>query len=421
MVKCSFCGVVVPEKIPFKCSFCGEYFCGEHRLPENHACAKLPQENIFLRLLHLCKKPKASTCEAPAEVRSDTCEVPVKVRPYHKPNLLRVLYWRLKYWLNRRFGRHSRSWNAFLFNVMWLIGVSLLFLIVYDNLEKLNSIYIWIIPFGGTILFVVGFVWLKLVYDIFKKLVYWYRWERNWVKYGIVLLLIFLLYSAYERRETLFDPLMDLQQKNSLSNIFPLKESAFLGEFDSKNLEDLDESKATTIQKTIYTPPERKEECIDAITYVNELREQYGRKPFDWDGNLYDLAVARSKDMYERNYFDHVTPDGKCVKDFKSAYGLQSYVIAENVGAVQEYSGGGLSFSKTINVRGQVDSWMESRGHRYNFLYPEHIKGAIGCYYGVCVFLGAHKDPYGLGAGPCTTGSEGLAFWDSVEKQPDEV
>jgi hypothetical protein len=27
--------------MPFKCKFCGERFCGEHRLPENHDCAGL--------------------------------------------------------------------------------------------------------------------------------------------------------------------------------------------------------------------------------------------------------------------------------------------------------------------------------------------------------------------------------------------
>lgn len=28
----------------------------------------------------------------------------------------------------------------------------------------------------------------------------------------------------------------------------------------------------------------------------------------------------------------------------------------------------------------------------------------MGCYYDVCVFLGANTNPYGFGAGECTTG-----------------
>jgi Zn-dependent protease len=35
-LKCEFCGA--EEAFPFKCTYCGKYFCGEHRLPESHAC-----------------------------------------------------------------------------------------------------------------------------------------------------------------------------------------------------------------------------------------------------------------------------------------------------------------------------------------------------------------------------------------------
>jgi hypothetical protein len=36
---CSYCGA--QESLPFKCKFCGDIFCSEHRLPENHACTGL--------------------------------------------------------------------------------------------------------------------------------------------------------------------------------------------------------------------------------------------------------------------------------------------------------------------------------------------------------------------------------------------
>jgi Zn-dependent protease len=45
--KCQHCGVDVV--LPFTCSYCGGSFCGEHRLPERHACpeswrARAPRE-----------------------------------------------------------------------------------------------------------------------------------------------------------------------------------------------------------------------------------------------------------------------------------------------------------------------------------------------------------------------------------------
>lgn len=36
---CSQCGE--GTTLPFKCKFCGNLFCSEHRLPENHGCANL--------------------------------------------------------------------------------------------------------------------------------------------------------------------------------------------------------------------------------------------------------------------------------------------------------------------------------------------------------------------------------------------
>ena len=164
--------------------------------------------------------------------------------------------------------------------------------------------------------------------------------------------------------------------------------------------------------------PERKEECREAFDYVNEVRIKNNRNPIAWDDRAYNLAVYRSKDMWERDYFDHVTPDGTCVKDFKKDYGFSSSeILAENAGGMSYYSKG--------NVAGDcfeaANGWLDSRGHRYNLLYTEHKSGAIGCYNEICVFLGVHSDPWGLGAGPCSTGDEGAAYWDSLPKQPDEV
>jgi len=39
ILRCQYCEKDVA--LPFKCPFCGKYFCPEHRLPENHACTEL--------------------------------------------------------------------------------------------------------------------------------------------------------------------------------------------------------------------------------------------------------------------------------------------------------------------------------------------------------------------------------------------
>jgi len=45
MPKCEYCGKEV--FLPFKCPYCGGYFCSEHRLPEKHECPSLPKEAFW--------------------------------------------------------------------------------------------------------------------------------------------------------------------------------------------------------------------------------------------------------------------------------------------------------------------------------------------------------------------------------------
>lgn len=45
MVRCEICGKDVD--IPFRCNYCGGYFCSDHRLPEFHQCPGL-QKGVFI-------------------------------------------------------------------------------------------------------------------------------------------------------------------------------------------------------------------------------------------------------------------------------------------------------------------------------------------------------------------------------------
>jgi uncharacterized protein YkwD len=163
-----------------------------------------------------------------------------------------------------------------------------------------------------------------------------------------------------------------------------------------------------------------KADSLYALDYINKIRKENGRRALGWDDKLYELARFRAKDMYDRKYFDHVTPDGKCVKDFKTQFGLGKYDIAENAGAVTYgYTSYGIDYASYADSIQQVNGWLESRGHRFNLLYPTHILGAASCYKGACIFLGANMD--GFGSGPCATGAEGLAFWENVGTQPGEI
>ena len=285
-----------------------------------------------------------------------------------------------------------------------VVGLAILLLIVRLYSDVLNSMTIWLLEMGTTISLILPWFIVKNLYKIFVNLRYGFRGLTNGSKLVSIILLILLFWQTY--------PIQDgFDSSDSISN-----ENYF-------NISSIKETSSEAVEEFfIEVKPgcEREEECKIAFNSLNEIRRRNGRKELEWDDRAYKLAVARSKDMSVRNYFDHVTPEGTCAKDMKSDYGFESEeILAENCGGMTHYAGGTPIPGTSVNEA--VDSWIGSRGHRYNLLYEKHTKGAIGCYKNICVFYGVHNDPYGLGAGPCTSGDAGLAYWKRAEKQPGEI
>ena len=82
MTKCQYCGEDVV--LPFRCSYCNQYFCVEHRLPENHACP----ESWRARVPRL-EEPPVITGREPEGV---PYEVPIPYIPY-RPRPKPRLFW----------------------------------------------------------------------------------------------------------------------------------------------------------------------------------------------------------------------------------------------------------------------------------------------------------------------------------------
>ena len=61
---------------------------------------------------------------------------------------------------------------------------------------------------------------------------------------------------------------------------------------------------------------------MEAFGYINKLRVEQGLYPLEWSDWLYNKSIERGKDMYERDYFDHTTPEG---------YDLSMLYISENL------------------------------------------------------------------------------------------
>jgi len=222
----------------------------------------------------------------------------------------------------------------------------------------------------------------------------------------IILVIILAFFIAQNFSETIFEKfgfthfvytLGGLSDKQILSGTEGMLKTA------SKEGKEIIKSTSGSITNS-------KEDSKKAFEYINQQRKENGRKELPWDDKIYDLAKYKVDDMSNRDYFDHPDPDGKCVGSYAKNYGMNypPSSFADNIF--------GYDSPTWFDQKEAVDSWMQSRGHRYNLLYNGHIRGAIACNNQYCIFIGQ-----GGSGWVCDTGTSGLSFWRNVGKQPGEI
>jgi uncharacterized protein YkwD len=98
---------------------------------------------------------------------------------------------------------------------------------------------------------------------------------------------------------------------------------------------------------------------------TNIERSKNGCSALRVDSRLQTAAELHSKDMVDRNYFDHTTPDGKGPGDRASAQGYPNW-SGENI--AQGYP----------TPAAVVQGWMNSPGHRANILNCQSKATGVG-------------------------------------------
>ena len=120
---------------------------------------------------------------------------------------------------------------------------------------------------------------------------------------------------------------------------------------------------------------------------VNKERTKNGLSKLSWDNKLSMIAREHSKDMYERDFFDHVNPDGDDPTDRAKSKGIPitngNWIgIAENIAQtpIGNVEGcGSVSSEKDIS-QCAMDGWMSSSGHRANILDENYDVIGVGIY-----------------------------------------
>jgi len=100
----------------------------------------------------------------------------------------------------------------------------------------------------------------------------------------------------------------------------------------------------------------------DLLTDTNKMRTNRNLKPLKLNATLSKAAEAKANDMFAKNYWAHVSPDGTEPWDFITSYGYDYIYAGENLA---------VDFSDSQKV---VDAWYNSPSHRENLLNTHYTE-----------------------------------------------
>jgi len=136
------------------------------------------------------------------------------------------------------------------------------------------------------------------------------------------------------------------------------------------------------VEKAIHNPPPliSKEDAPDSfltkagvLLWTNIQRDETESLPALFQNNKLDaIAMERLEDMFEKQYFDHISPEGLAASDIAKDAGYEFISIGENIA---------LGNFKDDNAL--VQAWMDSPGHRANILNDGYTEIGIAVKKGI--------------------------------------
>jgi len=113
-------------------------------------------------------------------------------------------------------------------------------------------------------------------------------------------------------------------------------------------------------------------EIVAFVKLMNAHRISLGLSALVWDSRAAAVAQAHSRDMFERHYFSHTSPDGRSTWDRLAARGVTFSQAGENI-AWGQATGSAV-----------LRAWLDSPRHKANIergSYTHHGVGKVGTYW----------------------------------------
>ena len=99
----------------------------------------------------------------------------------------------------------------------------------------------------------------------------------------------------------------------------------------------------------------------EIVEETNSARQEKGLPPLLMNDLLSRIAAERMEDMFQKQYFGHISPAGEGAGEIAERVGYRYRRLAENIGSIGPYATG----------RKFVNGWMQSPGHQRNILDRE--------------------------------------------------
>jgi len=372
---CTYCGAQF-DGLPFKCKFCGRLFCSNHYLPEKHECWGLQQKkrewnrNIGTWVY----RPETQTPVQEIEIQRN--------RPADRPPL-NTQIWdrpinRFRHWFFSRTEWYEVRKTKLLFDTIYLF----LILGILEFLKATNAfstLQIWIIPLQMAITLALWIAGIKFAYDIFVNLSYGFKGLANGPK--LILLLAIcgtIIYSISAPTDSAVSASQIIRSATNFNLTFgpAINMTAYYENYTIN--QQLEKSKFIAQTEQVI------------FEETNKMRRQNGVPPLLLDTSLSDIAREHSQDMADQQFFSHTNLNGEDPTGRAERHGYPTtrtvgstiwMGIGENIGKMPTGNVEGMGYiASTPEAVGkaQVQSWMESPGHRENILNPNYVKIGIG-------------------------------------------
>ena len=222
------------------------------------------------------------------------------------------IYNNFRKWFLEKEHPHSKlNKTVFIHDILKFTGFILVFLIIYNNVEKLNQINFAFIKIGSVTLLVILFFILRKAWHLCINLKYWFKGFNHGTKMLIGIGLIFLLFIFFFNQEKAVSSIAEKYNSVSFSNFNPVKFGNFsLSLLNSNKTISSNSSNFYPSSSTIRLVPSEMEEyklfkdIYKSCAYLEVLGESQG---------IYDLKQKSCREACGKRGLDYSS--NICEKD----------------------------------------------------------------------------------------------------------